>query len=109
MTAFSYSVNLVTAPDTAPTPASTLDSGIFFDHFLIDVVNSWIYWQLKLVTVPGQPAQQAAWEIGSRPMLPGSRPIHRAGACGLRFWAGVLAANLPPGGLQAVVTVEGIT
>jgi len=96
-------INVLTAPDTY-TPASTLDTGNFVDHFNIDVYNQGIYWSIR----QGHPRQSpgmAQWGPDVY-MAPGSRTINRLWLVGMRFRAAIPAAQLPAGTSQAIVTLE---
>lgn len=93
-------LNNVTAPDNAPTAASTIDGTVPYSRAIIDVANAAIYWQAKT----GSSRSMADWTppagvfmgVGSR-RAPVSGVIY-----GLRFWAAVPAAQLAK---QAQVTV----
>jgi len=102
--ASNYALNNITAPVNAPTVASTIEVGFFLDHINIDVTNAAIYWQLKGIKQPTDPAQMADWsQFAYVQMIPGSRTITRQGITGIRFYA-VNAAAAP----QAIVTVEAV-
>lgn len=102
----SYPLNNVTAPDNAPTAASTLDPLPVCDHINLDVTNAAIFWSIKQTNNLTSP-QTGAWQPYVY-MAPGSRPIQRFGIVGFRFYAAVPQAQLPVGGLQAQVTAEAV-
>lgn len=96
-------LNNVTAPDSAPTAASTIDGTVPYSRAIIDVANAAIYWQAKVgdgrSSADWTPANGVFMSIGSR-RAPVSGKIY-----GFRFWAAVPAAQIPVGGKQAQVTV----
>lgn len=96
-------LNNVTAPDNAPTLASTIDGTVPYSRALIDVQNAAIYWQAKV----GDGRSAADWTPASGVfMVPGSRRAPVSGKIyGFRFWAAVPTAQIPAGGTQAQVTV----
>lgn len=110
-------LNEVTAPDNAPTTGglgstggSTINLDQFVDHFIVDVSNSAIYWQLKQVPDPRQTPREAMWGPVYTQMIPViGRTIDRPGMCGIRFYAFTPLASLPAGALQAVVTIEAVS
>lgn len=95
-------LNNVTAPDNAPTSASTIDNTVEHHRAVVDVANAAIYWQVKV----GNGRADAGWTPANGTfMAPGSRRIPTEGTIyGFRFWAAVKLANLPAGGSQAQVT-----
>lgn len=105
----SYVLNNVTAPDNAPTQASTLENIPICDHVNIDVYNSGIYWAVKEAYVNWGQELQGNWQDETF-QAPGSRTIYNRGGgiIGFRFRAAVPLANLPAGQQQAQVTVEAV-
>lgn len=103
----SFVINNLTAPDIAPTDASTRIHLPICDHINLDVYNSAIYWSVAEAQAPF--GQEQVWDWTDYVFMgPGSRTIYNRGAgiVGFRFYAAVLAANLPVGQLQAQVTAE---
>lgn len=96
-------LNNITAPDKAPTAASTIDGAVPCSRAVVDVQNSAIYWQAKCGNGPAE----AAWTPANGVfMAPGSRRAPVPGKVyGFRFWAAVPAASLASGAKQAQVTV----
>lgn len=104
----SWAINQQVAPDEYGTDAQSgvLDRLPVLDHVNVDVANQGIYWSLKQ-TDDLDPRQSGSWQPEVY-MAPGSRTLSRAGMVGVRFRAAVPAAQLSPGVLQAVVTVEAV-
>lgn len=95
-------LNNVTAPDSAPTSASTIDNTTPHTRAVVDVFNSAIYWQVKT----GSGRATAGWTPANGAyMAPGSRRLPVDGLIyGFRFWAVTPLASIPSGGSQAQVT-----
>lgn len=98
-------LNAITAPDAYTTTPQFAIQNAIVDHFLIDVSNQAIYWQLQKSLYGGGAGE---WEDVEVFMQPGSRTIHREGAVGIRIRAAVPLASLPAGLSQALVTVEAV-
>lgn len=100
-------INALTAPDNYTT-ASTIDTGGWVDHFVLDVANQAIFWQMKQINNAPDKPSLSVWQNEVQ-MFPGSRTISRPGLTGARFRAANTAASLPVGVAQAVVTLEVVT
>lgn len=101
-----FTINALTAPDNAPTAASTLDNLPVCSRVNIDVANAGILLQLKVVDDPSQLFTQGRWQQAVQ-QIPTSRTYFRS-IVGVRFWASIPLASLPAGQFQAVVTVEAV-
>lgn len=96
-------LNNITAPDNAPTAASTIDGTVPYSRAIVDVYNAAIYWQAKVgdsrTVADWTPPNGVFMGVGSR-RAPVSGKVY-----GFRFWAAVPIAKLAPGQSQAQVTV----
>lgn len=96
------SLNAITAPDQYTVAATIEDVPIA--KMVIDVVNAAIYWQPKIAVPQG--GNSGCWDGTETYLIPSSKQITRPDLIGVRVRAAIPAAQLPSGGLQAVVTVN---
>jgi len=99
----SYWINNATAPDNAPTYASTLDNLPLIDHIVLNINNAAIYWSIKLSDNYLGHDKFGAWQPYIL-AIPQTIILYRSNAVGFKFYAAVPGLAKP-----AQVTVEAVT
>jgi hypothetical protein len=97
----SQTINALTAPDTY-TVASTIEN-LPIQRIILDITNQAIIVNLKVATS----GMYGNWDSTELFLIPQFKQMNRR-VVGVRFRAAIVAARIPPGALQAVVTVEAV-